>query len=215
MNPITVNISGTFSEKQRPNNGLERVAYYLNTHRLARIPVVAYVEWHTHGETRTGEKMAVVIPAVEPGITAAGGEIAGLPVHDGFPTDAAGQIMWLLDSIRRLGGKGAVADTLFSVPSEEIHGRDDDEDGEMEGQMPLPVEVPEVRLGADGPHEVPPASGEEILAERAEAAAAEKELNAGVIADLSGDAPVPGEKFTSIGERGVPAATFAAPGGAE
>jgi hypothetical protein len=186
---ITVNISGTFSEKQRPNNGVEKVAYFLNTHRLERIPVVGYVEWHSHGETRTGEKMAVVLPAIEPGVSPIGTDLPGLPVEDGFPTTASGQIMWLLDSIRRTQGKGAVADTLFSVPAEDIHG---DEDTEMEGQLPL---VPEVRVGADGEHVVPPASGEEIMAERAERAAAEP-------------ADVPEDDSPR-----VPAATFSAPGG--
>jgi hypothetical protein len=164
--PITVNISGTFSEKQRMNNGMEKVGPYLNSHRLARVPVVAYVEWHSHGETRTGEKMAVVLPAIEPGITAGGGDVPGLPVQDGYPTDAAGQIMWLLDSIRRAGGKGAVADTLFSVPSGDIHGDDDEDDEELEGQQEL------IRVGPDGPHTVPPASGEELPAELEERRAA-------------------------------------------
>lgn len=193
MNPIAVNISGTFSEKQRPNNGMERVGPYLNAHRIVRIPVAAFVEWHSHGETRTGEKMSVVIPAIEPGITATGGPIPGLPVHDGFPTDAAGQIMWLLDSIRRAGGKGAVADTLFSIPSEEIRGDEDDEDGEMEGQLPL---VPEVRMGPDGEHVVPPASGEELTAELDERRAA--------------TGPTRAEQETAAK---VPAAAFSAPGG--
>jgi hypothetical protein len=159
----TVNVSGTFSEKQRPNNGLERVAGYLDTHRLARIPVVAYVEWHSHGETRTGAKTAVVLPAIEPGVNEHGGSVPGLPVQDGYPADAAGQIMWLLDTIRRGHGKGAVADTLFSAPAADIHGDPDDE--ELPGQMVIPTET---RLGPDGEHVVPPASGEEIMAERAE-----------------------------------------------
>lgn len=200
MNPMAVNISGNYTEKNRPNNGMERVGRYLNGHRLVRVPIVAYAEWHSHGETLTGEKLSVILPAVETGISSSGGDVPGLPVHDGFPTTAAGQIMWLLDSIRRAGGKGAVADTLFSVPSADIHAAaDDDEDEEMEGQLPLPV--PETRLGADGPHEVPPASGEEILAERAEAAAANESE----------------EKRAEIKARdaGVPAATFAAPAGAE
>lgn len=201
MNPIAVNISGTYSEKQRPNNGMERVAAYLNTHRLARVPVVAYVEWHSHGETRTGEKMSVVLPAIEPGITAAGGEVPGLPVHDGFPTDAAGQIMWLLDSIRRLGGKGAVADTLFSVPSEEIHRDDDEDEAETryEGEVTIPGADPvEVRMGPDGEHVVPPPSGEELTAELDE-----RRRSTG---------PTRAEQETADADAGkVPAATFTAP----
>ena len=215
MNPIAVNISGTFSEKQRPNNGMERVGPYLNRHRLARVPVVAYVEWHSHGETRTGEKMSVVLPAIEPGITADGGDVSGLPVRDGFPTDAAGQIMWLLDSIRRAGGKGAVADTLFSVPSEDIHGGDDEEDGagELDGQQEL------IRVGPDGPRVVPPASGEELTAALDERRAAtgptraEQDAAAANIAEAkraeikARNAGEPADFPESDGVR-VPAATF-------
>lgn len=203
MNPIAVNISGTFSEKQRPNNGMERVGPYLNTHRLARIPIVAYVEWHSHGETRTGEKTAVVIPAIEAGISDSGGNIPGLPVQDGFPADAGGQIMWLLDSIRRAGGKGAVADTLFNVSSSEIH-RDDDE--ELPGQQEL------VRVGPDGPHVVPPASGEELTAELDERRAAtgptraEQEAAEVPATDAKADL-----RRRVTGKADVPAAAFSGP----
>lgn len=149
---ITVNISGTFSEKQRPNNGLEAVAEFLNHNRLVRVPIVGYVEWHTHGESRTGEKMAVVIPAIEPGMA-----------DDGSDPDGLGAELWrILDQLRRRQQKGAVADTLFSLPSDVIHNDGTDGGGELEGQMPL---VPDVRIGSDGPHEVPPASGEELTAE--------------------------------------------------
>jgi hypothetical protein len=220
VNPMAVNISGNYTEKTRPNNGMERVGPYLHSNRLTRIPVVAYCEWFGHAETLTGEKLSVVIPAIEPGITASGGAVPGLPVHDGYPTTAAGQIMWLLDSIRRAGGKGAVADTLFSVPAAGAgRGRDDDEDEELEGQLPL---VPEVRTGPDGPRVVPPASGEEIMAERAEAAKAGVTAAAAAVvkadaqkikADLrrrvtgtTEPADVPGDDKPT-----VPAATFSEP----
>jgi hypothetical protein len=209
VNPMAVNISGNYTEKTRPNNGMEKVGPYLHDHRLVRIPVVAYVEWFGHAETLTGEKLSVVLPAIEPGITASGGDIPGLPVQDGFPTTAAGQIMWLLDSIRRAGGKGAVADTLFSVPSDVHRASDDDEDEEMEGQLPLPVET---RLGADGPHEVPPASGEELMAERAEARAAAGGEPATAATEAIAAAAKDAERNATSG---VPAATFAAPGGTE
>jgi hypothetical protein len=207
MSDLTVNISGTFSEKQRPNNGMERVGPYLNTNRLIRVPVVAFVEWYSHGETRTGEKMAVSIPAIEPGITATGGVIAGLPVHDGFPTDAAGQIMWLLDSIRRSGGKGAVADTLFGPPPSEIHRDDDDE---LEGQQALPLET---RLGADGEHVVPPPSGEEIMAERAEAAEAETAAPSKL--SVAGARASADLRRRVTGSSEVPVAAFSAPDGGD
>lgn len=207
MNPMAVNISGNYTEKTRPNNGMERVGPYLHNNRLTRIPVVAYCEWFGHAETLTGEKLSVAIPAIEPGITATGGDVPGLPVHDGFPTTAAGQIMWLLDSIRRAGGKGAVADTLFSVPPTTGRGRDADDDEEMEGQLPL---VPEVRVGSDGEHVVPPASGEELTAElderraatgptRAEQETAEKpakDAKADLRRRVTGSAEVPAAAFS-------------------
>lgn len=218
--PTTVNISGTFSEKQRPNNGMERVATFLNNHRLARIPVVGYCEWHSHGETRTGEKMAVVLPAIEPGVSPTGGEVPGLPVQDGFPTDAGGQIMWLLDSIRRSQGKGAVADTLFSVPSEDIHAAadDDEEETRYEGEVPIPGADPvEVRVGSDGEHVVPPPSGEELTAElderRAEAAKASAVEAASEVANRNRIKPETRKAVTGSAE--APPATFTPPPGGD
>jgi len=157
-NPIAVNISGTYTEKARPNNGLERIAEYLNHHRLSRVAVVAYVEWHSVGETKTGKKVAVTIPAVEPTITPDGHSVPGLPVEGDLPRDAAGQVFYLLDAIRRAEGKGAVADTLFGS----VDVDPDDEDDELPGQTA--IDVPGV----------PEASGEEIMAERAEKKAADK-----------------------------------------
>ncbi|WP_328465487.1 hypothetical protein OHA21_43720 [Actinoplanes sp. NBC_00393] len=157
---MTVNISGTFSEKQRPNNGLERVAEFLHANRITQIPVVALVEWHAHGETKTGEKLAVSITAIEPGFEA-----------DGSDPDGIGrQIRDLLDQLRKRQGLASVEDTLFSAPRE---GYDfDDAPGgeggaELDGQEELPI-----RMGPDGEREVPPPSAEEELAERAEAKAA-------------------------------------------
>lgn len=151
---MTVNISGTFSEKQRPNNGLERVADFLHENRIAQVPVVALVEWHAHGETKTGEKLAVSITAIEPGFE-----------EDGSDPDGIGrQIRDLLDQLRKRQGLGSVEDTLFSA-ARETGGFDFDgpAGGEMEGQGEL------IRLGPDGEHTVPEASGEELLAEAEEA----------------------------------------------
>ena len=162
MNPITVNISGTFSEKQRPNNGLEKVAPYLNTHRLVRVPIVGYVEWHTHGESRTGEKMAVIIPAIEPGMA-----------PDGTDPEGIGAEIWqLLDRLRRLAKLGAVADTLFSVPAEQLHSDPDDDEPRFPGEETIPGADPIIRTGPDGDYVVPEASGEELTAELEERRAA-------------------------------------------
>lgn len=155
---MTVNISGTFSEKQRPNNGLERVADYLHENRITQIPVVALVEWHAHGETKTGEKLAVSITAIEPGFEADGSD----------PTGIGQQIRDLLDQLRKRQGLGSVEDTLFSAPRDgfdfdgpAVGGR-----AEIDGQEPL------IRTGPDGEFVVPEASAEELMAEREEAAAA-------------------------------------------
>ena len=61
----TVNLSGTWSEKQRPNNGLERVASYIHGNRITRVPVVGYVEFHAYTEKLTGEVLTVSVPAIE------------------------------------------------------------------------------------------------------------------------------------------------------
>jgi len=149
----TVNLSGTWSEKQRPNNGLERVATYVHGNRLARIPIVGYVEFHQYTEKLTGHVLTVSIPAIEPAFAADGTD----------PTGAGEQIWQILDQLRKANGKGSVADTLFSVARDGFDFEDPDgpegDDEELQGQM---------RLGPDGPHEVPPPSGEELLAEHTE-----------------------------------------------
>lgn len=149
----TVNLSGTWSEKQRPNNGLERVANYIHANRITRVPIVGYVEFHSFTEKLTGEVLTVAIPAIEPALE-----------FDGTDPEGIGKQIWdLLDRLRKSHGKGSVEDTLFSMPQE---GFDFDGAGreEMEGQQ-------ELRLASDGPHVVPPPSAEEELAERAEAKA--------------------------------------------
>lgn len=147
----TVNLSGTWSEKQRPNNGLERVAGYIHSNRITRVPIVGYVEFHQYTEKLTGNVLTVSIPAIEPAFAADGSD----------PTGAGEQIWQILDQLRKQNGKGAVADTLFDVARDafDLDGPEGD-DEELQGQM---------RLGPDGPREVPPPSGEEIMAERAEA----------------------------------------------
>lgn len=191
----TVNISATFSKKQRPDNGLERVSQHIDANRLTRVPAVCFVEWHGAHDTLTGRDIAVSVRAIEPGINPDGGPVPGLPVHDGFPTDAAGQIMWLLDNVRRAHGRPDVQDTLFGAPAAELRG--DPEDEELPGQMVIPTG--EVRLGADGPRVVPPADGAEIMAERAE----DKAANAGNARDAE-------LRRRVTGSAEVPAATFAA-----
>lgn len=149
----TTNISGTWSKKQRPNCGLDLVAEHIHEHRLTRVPVVAYIEFHQYTEMVAGNTLTVAIPAIEPGMD-----------EDGTDPEGLGQQLWeILDKLRRRRSKGAVADTLFSVPVGTSHRGDDEE---LEGQQEL------IRVGADGPHVVPPASGEELTAELDERRAA-------------------------------------------
>ncbi|GIF08701.1 hypothetical protein [Actinoplanes siamensis] len=177
---MTVNISGTFSEKQRPNNGLERVAQFMDTHRIAQIPVVAVVEWHSHQETKTGTKMAVSIVAVEPGFEADGSD----------PTGIGGQLRQLLDELRKRNGLASVEDTLFSAPRESY---DFDGDGgpELDGQEALPI-----RMGPDGEHQVPEASAEELMAERAEVAKSSVVEATAALAAKDAAAGVPAAEFS-------------------
>ncbi|WIM97819.1 hypothetical protein ACTOB_001373 [Actinoplanes oblitus] len=154
---MTVNISGTFSEKHRPDNGLERVADFMDANRITQVPVVAIVEWHANGENQKGKKMAVSIKAIEPGIEGDGSD----------PEGTGQQIRDLLDQLRKRQGLGSIEDTLFSAPREAYDFDGETGEGgsrELDGQL-------EMRLGPDGEHQVPEASAEELLAEREEAKA--------------------------------------------
>lgn len=156
---ITVNLSGTWSNKQRQNNGLDLVAGYIRRqwkagHQVPRIPVVGYVEYHNWHEPISGQVLVVSVPVIEPALEG-----------DGSDPDGTGRdVMEILDDLRKKRGKGSVED----VPSRA---------GEIAGQMGFDFDGPdageraerETRLGPDGPHEVPPPSAEEELAERAEA----------------------------------------------
>lgn len=166
---VTVNLSGTWSAKQRQNNGLDLVAGYIRRqwkagHQVPRIPVVGYVEYHNWHEPLSGEVLVVSVPVIEPAFEADGSD----------PNGVGAQLMTLLDQLRKQRGKGNVDE----VPSRA---------GEIAGQMSFDYDGPEsdggeggsaddgereTRLGPDGEHEVPPPSAEEELAERAEAKAA-------------------------------------------
>lgn len=153
----TVNISGTWSEKQRPNNGLSTHADLIRNDRILRVPVVGYVEYHQWTEKLNGNVLTVSIPVIEPAINA-----------DGTDPFARGQdVMDLLDLLRKERGKGSVED----VPR----------GGELAGQLDFDFEADVdggegsgavTRMGPDGERRVPPPSGEEIQAERDEAKAA-------------------------------------------
>ena len=160
---IVVNVMGTFSEKNRPNNGLERIARYLNENRLSHIPIVAEIGFHKNSETLDGHVLTIKLLATEPGVEPDGSD----------PHGYGKQIRDLLDQIRKQAGKSSFEETLFSMPRDgdgfDFDGAEEDKPAEeMDGQA-------ELRLGPDGPREVPPASAEELMAGRAEAQAAEAE----------------------------------------
>lgn len=140
----TVNVSGTWSEKQRPLNGLSTHADAIHSDRTLRVPVVAYVEFHQYAEKLTGDVLTVAIGAIEPATES-----------DGSDPDGYGkQVMELLDLLRKQRGKGSVDE----VPSHS---------GELAGQEAFDFDpVP------DDEREVPEASGEELTAELDERRAA-------------------------------------------
>ncbi len=153
----TVTISGTWSEKARPNNGLNSHAELIRRNRVLRVPIVAFVEYHQWTETLTGEKLTVAIPVIEPCFEADGTDPAGL----------GKQVMDLLDQLRKQRGKGSVDD----VPSGPA---------QLEGQESL-FDFDDPDEADDEPAEtnasgdpVPPPSGEEIVAELDERRKAKK-----------------------------------------
>lgn len=150
----TVNISATFSVSQRQHNGLDTHADLINDKRDIRVPIVGYVEFHQYTEKLTGNVLTVAIPAIEPVIES-----------DGSDPDGRGKAtMAELDALRKKRGKGEVK-TISRA------------DGELDGQEALEFDFDgdgavEVRVGPDGPREVPPPSGEEVVAGLAERRAA-------------------------------------------
>lgn len=149
----TVNISGTWSEKQKEYNGFDTHAGLIHDNRILRVPFVGFAEFHQWTEKNTGNVLTVRITAIEPTID-----------KDGTDPHALGaQTLTMLDLLRKERGKGSVDD----IPAA----------GQLSGQIEFNFDedgAVETRLGPDGEREVPPASGAEILAERAEAKAKPK-----------------------------------------
>lgn len=182
-----VNLSGTWSKKTRPNNGLVKVAELINDNRTRRVPIVGWVEFHQYTEVATGNTLTVALPVVEAVVD-----------EDGEDTHGWGKtVLDMIDALRKERGLGTAEDV--PAQSTQLAGQQSfDFDGPDDGE---PRQLGEVRIGSDGEHVVPEASAEEELAKRAEAkAAAEAELNEGVITDLTGGSPVPPAMFTSVGE---------------
>lgn len=101
---MIVNLKGTFRKDQRPNNGLDDIADYMNKHRLTRIPVIGYVEYHKLvDEVGRPQILTVEIGAIEP-----------LLNPDGADPDKAAEQGWqMLDQARKRRNLGTVESTLF------------------------------------------------------------------------------------------------------
>lgn len=152
----TVNLSGTFSEKQKANNGLTKVAALIRKDRTVRVPIVGWIEYHQWTEKLTGDVLTVAVPVVEAVVDS-----------DGKDTHGWGEaVMDMIDELRKERGLGSAHEVPFH--SGELGGQIEfDFDGDGHPVVP----EAETRLGPDGEHVVPEPSGEEILAEREEAKA--------------------------------------------
>lgn len=143
-----VTIRGTFKKDSRPNNGLESIAGQLQQNKIKQHFVVGVVKY-------AGASVS------EDGITTPAAKFLAIEPLDG---DDAKAVEEILDRARKVRGLGIVGDIpaggqLAGQAEFEFDAEDDDEPSET-------------RLGPDGPREVPPPSGEELLAAREEAKAA-------------------------------------------
>ncbi|GIE75769.1 hypothetical protein Aph02nite_17190 [Actinoplanes philippinensis] len=154
-----VNLSGTWSKKTRPNNGLTKVADLINDNRTTRVPIVGWVEFHQYTEVATGNTLTVALPVVEAVVDAEGNDTHGW----------GKSVIEMIDALRKERGLGT-ADDVPPQSGAQLEGQQSfDFDGPDDGE---PRRVGEVRIGPDGEHTVPEASGEELLAEAEEARAA-------------------------------------------
>lgn len=143
-----VTIRGTFSKDERPSNGLEEIADDLLRDQFGTHYVVGIVQFAGSSRPGPGEHE---VPAVR---------FLGIePLTDAAAADAAR----LLDAARRERGLGRMEESI-QRPDPTLFDFDGPDDGE-------PKRVGEVRMGPDGPREVPPPSAAEELAEREEAKA--------------------------------------------
>lgn len=145
-----VKLKGTFSKNERDSNGLEDISTDLVKNEFSRYLVVGMVEQHKV----TKEPGEAPIPTVR---------FVALEVAQG---DDEAIVRGLLDRGRKGRGLADLADTLFSTPPDEF-----DFDGDSSASTEVPGQE-ELRMGPDGEHQVPPPSGEELAAERAETKAA-------------------------------------------
>jgi hypothetical protein len=121
----TVNISGTWSERQKEANGFDTHADLIHSNRILRVPFVGFAEFHQWTEKAVGNVLTVRITAIEPTIEADGSD----------PNGTGKQVLELLDELRKLRGKGAVDDIVSGagdLPGQEafdFDGLEDPDDG--------------------------------------------------------------------------------------
>jgi len=161
-----VKLKGTWSKNERDSNGLEAISGDLVKNEFSRYYVVGVVEQHKV----TKEPGEAPIPTAR---------FVAIEVAKDDDEDIARD---MLDRARKGRGLGQVPDDLFSASREDFNFDGPTPSGALPGQQELPLDgsddggeggsVAETRLGPDGEHEVPPPSGEELLAERDEARAA-------------------------------------------
>jgi hypothetical protein len=148
-----VTISGTFGKNERPSNGLEDISAELIKDQLGLHYVVGVVQFAGASVPGPNEPL---VPRVK---------FLGIEPLKGAPAD---EVKRILDEARKSRGLGLMEDAIPAA--DPMEGQQAfDFDGPDDGE---PRQLGEVRLGADGEREVPPPSGEELMAERAEAAAA-------------------------------------------
>lgn len=140
--PVT--ISGTFAKDSRPANGLENISSELIKDQLGLHYVVGVIQFAGASVPGPNEPL---VPRVK---------FLGIEPLKGAAADEAKRI---LDAARKGRGLGLMEDAIPAGPDPALF--DLDGDGH-----------PTIRTGPDGEHEVPEASGEELMAEREEAAAA-------------------------------------------
>jgi hypothetical protein len=144
-----VTIRPQFKKDSRPNNGLETIAEEMIADKQRVFYVVGTVKWAGGNLDEEGQ----LVPAAK--------FLAIEVVADG--SQAEDRIKEILDAGRKERGLGRIEEQIVKAV------------GQMPGQMAFDLKRPpeaddegeqaETRLGPDGEHEVPPPSGEEVVAE--------------------------------------------------
>jgi hypothetical protein len=153
-----VTIRPTFKKDSRPNNGLEEAADAMQDDKTRLFRVVGTMKYAGASVSEEGE----ITPA------------AKFVTIEVIQADDVPAVDALIDKRRRERGLGNARDIpaaaqMAGQAEFDFDGPGDEAEGREGGSVTEPTET---RLGPDGEHEVPPPSGEEIVAERDEAKAA-------------------------------------------